>query len=124
MPFAAFVISKICSLSPETTVGMVLVGSSAGGTASNVICYLAQGNVALSILMTMTSTVIAVLAMPFLTLLYLKHLVPVPFVSMMVTMLEIVATPVLIGTTINTLWGEKLKRMQDFFPLLSNNHAL
>ena len=58
MPLTAFVISRLFGLSNELTAGMVLVGSSAGGTASNVICYLAKGNLALSITLTMTSTII------------------------------------------------------------------
>lgn len=119
MPFVAFVLSKLFSLSSDVTVGMVLVGSTAGGTASNVISYLARGNVALSIMLTMTSTVLAVLAMPLLTLLYLEHLVPVPFRGMMVSMLQIVAIPVLFGTTINTLWEKRLEKVRGVFPLVS-----
>lgn len=119
MPFAAFIIAKLFGLSRDAVVGMVLVGSTAGGTASNVIAYLAGGNVALSIMLTMTSTVVAVVAMPTLTLFYLNHVVPVPFGGMLMSMLEIVAIPVILGTTINTLWGKHLRRLQELFPLIS-----
>ncbi|MBT6048164.1 MAG: bile acid:sodium symporter family protein, partial [Candidatus Scalindua sp.] len=74
MPLSAFLISRSFGLSPEFIAGMVLVGSSAGGTASNVICYLARGNVALSITLTMASTLVAVFAMPALSLLYLHQI--------------------------------------------------
>ena len=56
MPLFALLLSTSLGLSSQHMVGMILVGGSAGGTASNVICYLARGDVALSILLTMTST--------------------------------------------------------------------
>jgi BASS family bile acid:Na+ symporter len=94
MPLSAFLISRSFGLSPEYVAGMVLVGSSAGGTASNVICYLARGNVALSITLTMVSTLIAVFAMPALSLL-LKKIGPVfPFVS---TIAIVVIIAIIIG---------------------------
>ena len=65
--------------------GLVLVGSCPGGTASNVICYLARGDLALSITLTAVSTLLAVLATPFLTWLYVGQTVPVPVLSMLVT---------------------------------------
>jgi BASS family bile acid:Na+ symporter len=83
MPLFAYLLAQGLQLSQAQTIGMVLVGCSAGGTASNVICYLAKGNVALSILMTMASTLCAVIAMPLLSYLYLNHSVEVPVLSMM-----------------------------------------
>ena len=56
MPLSAYIISLLLNFPTELTVGMVLVGSTSGGTASNVICYLAGANVALSISMTIFST--------------------------------------------------------------------
>ncbi len=105
MPLSAFLISKAFGLPPEYIAGMVLVGSSAGGTASNVICYLARGNVALSITLTMTSTLIAVFAMPALSLLYLHEIVHVPFLNMLFSIVQMVLIPVLAGTTLNTFLG-------------------
>jgi BASS family bile acid:Na+ symporter len=71
MPLFAYIISILLGLSIDSMTGMVLVGASSGGTASNVICYLAKGNVALSILMTVVSTLAAVILMPALTFMYL-----------------------------------------------------
>lgn len=65
MPLAAFLLSKLFGFSTELLVGMILVGAVSGGTASNVITYLAKGDVALSITMTMTSTLLSVFATPF-----------------------------------------------------------
>ena len=119
MPLSAFLISRLFGLSPEYVAGMVLVGSSAGGTASNVICYLARGNVALSITLTMVSTLIAVFAMPSLSLLYLHQIVHVPFLKMLFSILQMVLIPVLAGTTLNTFLGIKLKKIGPVFPFVS-----
>ena len=69
MPLAAWGIGEALGLSAALIAGMVLVGASPGGTASNVICYLARGDVALSITLTAISTLLAVVATPLLTLL-------------------------------------------------------
>jgi len=61
MPFAAYVISISLGLSLDLTIGMMLVGSTAGGTASNVITYLAKGDLALSVSMTLVSTLFAII---------------------------------------------------------------
>ena len=119
MPLAAFLIAGLFRLSEPQTIGMVLVGSSAGGTASNVVCYLAKGNVALSILLTMTSTVAAVVATPALTWLYLSHSVPVPFWNMFISVLQIVLLPVVLGTAINSAFIHAVDRIRALLPLLS-----
>lgn len=119
MPLSAFLISKLFGFPPALTAGMVLVGSSAGGTASNVITYLARGNVALSVTLTMTSTLMAVFAMPLLSYLYLRQIVAVPVGKMFFSILQIVLLPVVAGTTLNTLFPEKTKRIQAIFPLIS-----
>ncbi|MBT6047182.1 MAG: bile acid:sodium symporter family protein, partial [Candidatus Scalindua sp.] len=119
MPLSAFLISRSFGLSPEFIAGMVLVGSSAGGTASNVICYLAKGNVALSITLTMASTLIAVFAMPALSLLYLHQIVHVPFLKMLFSILQMVLIPVLAGTTLNTFLGVRIKKIGPVFPFVS-----
>lgn len=119
MPLFAYAISRSLNLSTDLLIGMVLVGASAGGTASNVICYLAKGHVALSILMTVISTLCAVVFMPALTFLYLNQVVPVPVESMLKSILFIVLAPVLIGTLLNSWLSLKLKLIQPIFPLLS-----
>ncbi len=119
MPGAAFLISIVFGLPAELAAGMVLVGSSPGGTASNVITYLANGNVALSVTLTLASTIFAVLLTPLLTLLYLNHMVPVPAPEMLYDILQIVLLPVLAGTAINSFFKEKIGRARNIFPLLS-----
>lgn len=119
MPLAAFIISRLLNLTPGLLIGMLLVGASSGGTASNVICYLAKGNVALSITLTMCSTLLAVIMMPALTWLYIGQTVPVPVESMLFSIGKIVLLPVLAGVAINTLFGKHLGKINQLFPLLS-----
>ncbi len=119
MPFAAFAVSLLMGLPLELMVGMMLVGSASGGTASNVICFLANGDVALSISLTLASTLLGVVMLPALTGLYVGESVPVPIVSMLLSVGKIVILPVFAGLLINTLWREKLERLSGVFPLIS-----
>ena len=119
MPFAAYLISLAFNLPAALMAGMVLVGSSPGGTASNVITYLGKGNVALSITLTLTSTIFAVGLTPLLSLLLLNHVVPVPAGEMFLDILQMVLVPVLVGTAINSFFGKKMGSIRDIFPLLS-----
>ncbi|MCA9732720.1 bile acid:sodium symporter family protein [candidate division KSB1 bacterium] len=119
MPLAAFLLSALLQFPPDLMAGMVLVGSSAGGTASNVICYLARGNVALSISMTMVSTLLAIFFMPVLTWLYLHTVVAVPVESMFISVVKIVLVPVALGTALNSILREKLRQISPVFPFFS-----
>lgn len=119
MPLLAWSISEWMGLSLMLTAGMILVGASPGGTASNVICYLAKGNVALSITLTTISTVLAVVLTPFLTLLYAGQKIDVPAMKMLRDVLNIVLLPVLAGVGINLIFGRVLDGLQRIFPLIS-----
>lgn len=119
MPLAAWLIGTGMQLETALLVGMVLVGASPGGTASNVICFLAGGNVALSVSLTLSSTLLATLLTPLLTWLYVGHQVPVPVSDMLLNVLKIIAVPVLLGAALNTLLRDKLQKLQPLFPLVS-----
>ncbi len=119
MPLAAWVVGRLAGLPPELLAGMVLVGSCPGGTASNVICYLARGDVALSITMTTVSTLAAVVMTPVLTWVWAGTMVPVPVGSMLFSILQIVLLPVLAGVALNHLWGRRLAPVKHLFPLVS-----
>lgn len=101
MPLSALLISKLFGLSDQLTIGMVLVGSVSGGTASNVITYLARGDVALSITMTTASTLLSVIATPILTYMYVGQSLEVPMQEMLISILKIVLLPVFVGTVLN-----------------------
>lgn len=119
MPLLAWGISEWMNLPLMLAAGMILVGASPGGTASNVICYLAKGNVALSITLTTISTLLAVVATPFLTLLYAGQKIDVPAMKMLSDVLNIVLLPVFGGVLVNLLFGRMLEGLQRVFPLVS-----
>jgi BASS family bile acid:Na+ symporter len=119
MPFAAWALAVGAGLPPQLTVGLILVGCSPGGTASNVICYLARGDVALSITLTTASTLLAVLATPLLTLFYAGETVPVPALDILITVFKIIFLPVMLGVLANQYFHRALSPVRKVFPLLS-----
>lgn len=119
MPLAAFVISKSLGYSTELLTGMVLVGAVSGGTASNVMAYIAKADVALSITMTATSTLLSVVLTPLLTLLYVGQSVPVPALSMLLSILKLVIVPVVLGVVINYLFHKFIVKIHDVFAVIS-----
>jgi len=119
MPAAAFFISKIFGLGNELLVGMVLVGSVAGGTASNVICYLAGGDVALSVTMTTVSTLLAFILTPFITHFYAGEYIPVPILDMLLSILKIILLPLLGGFLLNRYFSKQVLKSKEFLPIIS-----
>lgn len=119
MPFAAYWISKFFKASPEELLGMVLVGTSAGGTASNVICYLAGGNVALSVCMTSFSTLCAVFCMPVLTNFYAGAVIEVPVLKMLMSLLQIVLVPVLLGMFFRKFFEKSVLKIKSGIPFVT-----
>ena len=119
MPMIAYVVGNLLNLPKALLVGLVLVGSCPGGTASNVICYLARGDVALSITLTTVSTLLAVILTPFMTWMYIGEMVPVPVVDMMLEIFLIIILPVASGVLTNFYFSGYLKRLKHVFPYLS-----
>ena len=119
MPFFAFILVHIFPISAELATGLILVGCCPGGTASNVVCYLAKGNLALSISLTMVSTLLSVVVTPFLTWLYIGQAIEVPITDMMLSILQMVIVPVLAGLFINTWLGAGLGSVSPLFPAIS-----
>ena len=119
MPVLALTLAGMLQLSNQLTAGMVLVGSCAGGTASNVMTYLAKGDVGLSISMTMASTLIGVFATPFLCAFYLSETVSVDTRGMLLSIMQMVFLPVFAGVIVNHLLQTQVVKFERFFPSLS-----
>jgi len=119
MPLLAFIIGLLLALPTALMAGLVLVGTCPGGTASNVICYLGKGDVALSITLTAISTLLAVFLTPVLTWLYIGQEVPVPIINMMLTVLKIIILPVTLGIIANRYFGQYLIQLKQFLPVVS-----
>ena len=120
MPLLAFIIGKLLRLSDDQLIGLVMTGAVAGGTASNVITYLAGGDVALSITMTACSTVAGIVLTPLISMLYLQQTVEVPAWAMFKSILLVVALPVSLGLLLNKLLKKYQNILQNICPLLSS----
>ena len=119
MPILALTFSKMLQLTNQLTIGMVLVGSCAGGTASNVVCYLAKGDVALSISMTMVSTLVGVIATPLLVTFYLSTTVSVDTGALLLSIVQMVFIPVTLGFTCKYFFGKLANSIEPVIPALS-----
>jgi BASS family bile acid:Na+ symporter len=119
MPAAAWLLIHALALDADTAVGVVLVGATSAGTASNVISYLARGNVALSVTMTAVSTLAAVVMLPAIAWLLIGRQVPVPAADMMLAVAQVAVGPVLAGMLLRRILGGRVARLEPAFPLLS-----
>jgi BASS family bile acid:Na+ symporter len=119
MPLAAAGIAKLFGLPPAIAAGLILVGSCPGGAASNVITYLAKGDVALSVTMTSCSTLVAVVATPYLTAWLAGAYVPVRPVELLMSILTIVIFPVLAGLLVRQFLADRLRNIEAVLPVLS-----
>jgi BASS family bile acid:Na+ symporter len=97
MPLLAYLLAQGFDLSLELLIGMMLVGATAGGTASNVITYLARGHLALSVSLTLVSTLLSIVLMPLILQIYLGQSIDIPVSSMLLSLLQIVLLPIVLG---------------------------
>jgi len=119
MPLLGWSVATLFDLPPMLKLGLILVSCCPGGTASNVICYLARANVALSVLMTMCSTLVAIVLTPLLTKMYASAILDVDAWAMFRSMVTIVLLPVIGGVVLNQLLGHKLDGIKKISPLVS-----
>ena len=120
MPVVAFLLAKAMRLPDDLALGVVLVGACPGGTASNVIAFLARGDVAFSVTMTSCSTLLAPFLTPLLVLLFAGHTVDVPTAEMFLSILEIVIAPICAGVLLNRYCASLAERAKRFMPALSS----
>lgn len=119
MPVVAWALVKLFALPPELAIGVILVGTCPGGTASNVISYLAKGDVALSVSMTMASTLLAPLVTPALTWLIAGAWIEVSFLNMMLSIAEMVLLPVVLGVLFNRYCNQTVTKIMPAMPVIS-----
>ncbi|GLT97043.1 hypothetical protein SLE2022_146290 [Rubroshorea leprosula] len=119
MPALGLIISKILGLPPSLSVGLILLGCCPGGTASNVVTLIARGDVPLSIVMTVCTTLGAVFLTPVLTKILAGTYVPVDAVKLSISTLQVVVVPVLLGSCIQNIFPAAVKIVIPFAPLLA-----
>ena len=108
MPFVGFLLAKSFGFSGELAAGCVLIGSVAGGTASNVIAYLAKANVALSVTMTCCSTLLSPLVTPLMMKLLAGRFIEIDTRAMVISILEVVLVPVVAGGLVRAVFRRQL----------------
>ena len=119
MPLIAVGLVFLFQLPPEIAIGVILVGCSPGGTSSNVMTYLAKGNMALSVTATSVSTLLAPIITPALTLLLASAWLPVSFSAMFISIIQIVLVPIALGVGVQYLLGNKVEQAVGVLPLIS-----
>lgn len=119
MPLVAWILCRILDLPAELALGVILVGCCPGGTASNVICYLANGDIALSVAMTGVSTLLAPLVTPALVYMLAGEEVNVDVIGMFLSIVEVVIIPILLGFIVNRYLGRFTEKVTPLLPLVS-----
>lgn len=119
MPLVAFALAYLLKLPSELAAGLVLLGCVPGGTASNVMVYLAKGNLALSVAMTSLSTLLAPVVTPLLLLLLAGQWLPVDPVSMFKSIVQVIIIPIVLGLVIQKLFPKAVEKSVSVVPLIS-----
>lgn len=119
MPLVAWTLTRAFGFEPAIAAGVILVGACPGGVASNVITYLAGGNVPLSVTMTACSTLVSPFMTPLVMKLLAGALVPVDFWAMMVDILKMIVLPVALGLVVNRLLHGRAPWIKASLPYVS-----
>jgi Predicted Na+-dependent transporter len=119
MPAIAYTLCLVFNLPKELAIGVILVGCCPSGTSSNVMCYLAKGDLALAVSIGAVSTLCAPILMPGLILLLAGKWISIPALKLFIEIVKIIVVPILLGVIINSLLGEKVQKATKALPLVS-----
>lgn len=119
MPLIAFGLAVVFKLPPEIAAGVILVGCCPGGTSSNVMTYLARGNIALSVAITSCTTLLAPFVTPALILLLASKWLPVSAGDMFWSVVKVVLIPIILGVVIKMLFHKQVEQSVKALPLVS-----
>jgi len=119
MPILAFILGKMFGLDTALLVGVILVGTCPGGTASNVMTYLAKGDVALSVGMTSVNTLLAPILTPLITYLFLRTSVDMDVGAMFFSIIKVVIVPIGLGLLITKFWKNLSEKASVYLPFIS-----
>ena len=119
MPLLGFLIAKGLELPPDLAIGVIMVGAVPGAMASNVISYIAEADVAYSVALTTTTTLLSPILTPLCTYILGSVYVSVPFLPMLWSIIKMVILPLLIGFALRYLLKERVEVVVDVFPALS-----
>ncbi len=119
MPVSGYIVALLYDLPNPLAVGLILVACCPGGTASNVLTFIAKADVALSVTMTAISTLISVIMTPILTFYLAGNRVDVNASGLLFSTLKVIILPVAIGVFLNFLFPKATKKISNISPLLA-----
>lgn len=119
MPFIGYALATSFNLPPEIAAGVILIGCSPSGLASNVMAYIAKANVALSLTITSCATLLAPILTPLLMKLLGGAFIEVDFFKMMIEILKIIILPIGVGLLVNRLFKNQTEFLNKYMPLVS-----
>jgi bile acid:Na+ symporter, BASS family len=119
MPMVGFTLAHVLTFPPEIAAGIILIGCSPAGMASNVMSYLAKANLALSVTLTTITTLLAPFVTPFLMSLLAGEFIEVDVFKMMWDIIKMVIVPIGAGLAFNKIFRGKAKWLHDLMPYLS-----
>ena len=119
MPILAYFIAKVLNLSNEMSLGFIILGSCPGGAASNVITYLCNGNVPLSLMCTFTSTILSIFFTPYLILFLADKSINIDLISLMYSTSKIILIPLILGLFVRIYFFKFVDRIKFLFPIIS-----
>ncbi len=119
MPLLAYGLSVVFMLPPAIAVGVILVGSCPGGTASNVMTYLAKGNIALSVACTSVSTLLAPILTPAVFYILASQWIDIAVGAMFISVLKMVLLPIALGVILRMIFKSSIAKATEALPLIS-----
>lgn len=121
MPLAGFLVALAFNFPPEVGIGFILLGACPGGTASNVMTFLANGNVPLSVSATTVSTLLAPILTPLFVVLYAgaTSSIEIQFMPMFISIVKIVLVPIILGIVLNYFIGTKIEPVKSVCPTIA-----
>ncbi|WP_340105979.1 bile acid:sodium symporter family protein [Rhodohalobacter sp. 8-1] len=119
MPLVGISLALSFGFSAEIAAGVVLIGSSPGGVASNVMAFIAEADLALSISLTAVATMVSPIMTPLLMELLAGQFVPIDAVAMMISILNMIIAPIVLGLLFNHFLHGKAKWLDDIMPFVS-----
>ena len=119
MPALAYLLCKLFNLPTEIAIGVILVGCCPGGTASNVITYMAKGNTALSVACTSVSTILAPILTPAIFYVLASQWIDINAMSMLKSILQVVLFPIVLGLLVRAILKNKVDHYIQVMPLIS-----
>ena len=119
LPATAWALVNLLPVDPAVAVGVILVAAAPGGTASNVMTYLAKGDIALSVSMTAVSTLVAPLVTPLIVLLLAGSYLPIDTVGLFLSIVQIVLVPIVVGLVLQRFAPALVARLVEWMPLAS-----